>query len=120
MMLSFSQAYSASDEKKKEEAKPNPSIQETQQQLESIIKIHKNLQTQHQREIEEIQKIMEQARAHQKLLRELSDKSSTSSVSSATPGVDIGEAIRHEKMGVIQKEKSTETKNEDRKVKKST
>lgn len=103
-MIVFSAAYSSPQEKKKAEPQPDPSLKETQQQLESIIKIHKSLQTQHQREIQEIQKIMEQARAHQKLLRELSEKLPTSSVSSATPGMDIEEAIRIEKIELIKEQ----------------
>ncbi len=105
VLIGLSTANSAPAEKKKvppTKTPSAPSLEETQQQLEQIIKIHKSLQTQHQREIQEIQKIMEQARAHQKLLRELSEKSPTSPVSSATPGMDIEEAIRSEKIELIQ------------------
>ena len=105
----------ASNEDKKEANKipnspsvqkvPAPAILETQRQLEDIIQIHKTLQLGHQKEIQEIQRIMEQARAHQRLLKELAeDKGLSEGASTSVTRLDIEQAIRAQKIQLIKEQ----------------
>ena len=79
----------------------NPSITEIQKELQSIVQIHRSLQLQHQAQIAEIQKITEQAKAHQKLLKSLSVP--VPQVPKA-PSSNIDEIIRVEKIRLIQEQ----------------
>ena len=90
----------------------DPSIAEAQRQLEDIIQIHKSLQSQHQREIEEIQKIMEKARAQQKLLKAMSVGPDGHASGPSVTGMDIEQMVRSKR---IRSEEEPEDKKSGRK-----
>ena len=77
-----------------------PSVVEIQKELQQIVQIHRSLQAQHQAEIAEIQRITEQAKAHQKLLMKLS----TAPPSPTAQTRDIDEVIRLQKIRLIQEQ----------------
>ena len=115
LQTGITSAASASTEEKKESDKiptpstvqkaPDANMLETQRQLEDIIRVHKNLQLEHQREIEEVQRIIEQARTHQKLLKELSqEKGLSAGASSPVTKIDLEQAIRSQKIHLIKEQ----------------
>ncbi len=132
LQLGITGTASASSEEKKESDKipkaasvekvSDANMLETQRQLEDVIQVHKNLQLEHQREIEEIQKIIEQARTHQKLLKDLSqEKGLSAGASSPVTKIDLEQAIRSQKIQLMkeQTEKNrTETREPEEKAKK--
>lgn len=77
-----------------------PDVVEIQRELQKILEIHRTLQIQHQDQIREIQRITEQARAHQKLLKTLE----ASRVARTTAPVDLDDFVRLEKIRLIEKE----------------
>lgn len=78
-----------------------PNVAEVQQELQNIVQIHKSLQYQHYNQIQEIQRITEQARAHQQLLKSLS----ASHTPATTPqGISVEEVLRREKIRLIQEQ----------------
>ncbi len=77
---------------------PDPSIAEIQKQLQEILKVHQSLELQRDRELEEIQKIMEQSRIHQQLLKDLAKPAQVKQ----QPVLE--EALRREKIQIIEKE----------------
>lgn len=79
---------------------PDPSIIEVQKQLAEIIEIQKSLRIQRDQQVAEIQTIMDQARAHQKLLEELKQMRERP-VEAKT---QIDEAIRREKIQLIEQQ----------------
>ena len=84
---------------------PNGSVAETQKQLDDIIQVHQTLQLEHQKEIVEIQRILGQARAHQRLLKELAEEKGISGgASSSVTRLDIEQAIRSQKIQLIKEQ----------------
>lgn len=88
-------------------ASAKPSVIEIQKELEQIVQIHRSLEAQHRAQIMEIQRITEQARAHQKLLKDLSAQKAR--VTASAPAPDIDEAVRLQKIRLIQ-EKARENR----------
>ncbi len=80
---------------------PDPAVAEVYRDLQNIIDLHKTLQVQHQTQIAEIQKITDQARAHQKILQTL-DAVKRVPPSRKRGGVE--EMIREEKIRQIQRQ----------------
>ena len=84
---------------------PNSPVAETQKQLDDIIQVHKTLQLQHQQEILEIQRILGQARAHQRLLKELAEEKGISGgAPSSVTRLDVEQAIRSQKIKLIKEQ----------------
>jgi hypothetical protein len=79
----------------------DPSVTEIQKELQTIVKLHRSLQQQHREQIVEIQRITEQAQAHQKLLKNLADMRKTVAPADV-PAMD--EALRIEKIRLIQEQ----------------
>ena len=77
------------------------SVIETQRQLQNILQVQKTLELQHQREILEITRIVEQARAHQQLLRELSAEEAGGE---AEKEKEFDKAVRRQKIKLIEKQ----------------
>ena len=79
---------------------PDPSIVEVQRQLQDIVQIRQSVQMLQQRDIQEIQRITEQAQLHQRILEDLS--------AAKTPGQNeaVEEAIRRQKIELIEKQAS--------------
>ena len=114
--MALTNTASAALEEKKEESNklpsapsvhkvPDTAVLETQHQLEGIIQVHKNLQLEHQKEIQEIQRIIEQARTHQRLLKELSqEKGLSAGASSSVTKIDLEQAIRSQKIQLIKEQ----------------
>lgn len=78
---------------------PDPAVAEIRRQLEEIIQIHKTLQQVHQGQLREIQRITDQARAHQKLLNQLAPVRASNQVVKSS---NLEEIIRMEKIRQIQ------------------
>jgi hypothetical protein len=75
------------------------SIIDIQRELKDILEVHRTLQARHYDDIREIQRITEQARAHQKLLGELA---AVRKMREAKPGLDMEEILRLQKIRIIQ------------------
>lgn len=80
------------------------SIAETQRQLQDILQIHQTLQVQQQAQIREIQRITDQARIHQEILKGLEAGKPPGGVEEGANAKTIEETIRLQKISLIQKE----------------
>ena len=90
-----------------------PSVLEIQKELEEIVQIHRSLQAQHRAQVAEIQRITEQAKAHQKLLQNLSPAPG----GEEAPAEDMDEAVRRQKILLI-KEQARENREAHEEIKK--
>ncbi len=84
-----------------------PAVADVQRELQEIIKIHQALQAQHVTQIREIQRIMEQARLHQQLLKNLAPARAmpTAPAASQAPGArNIEDMIRLQKIQLLQQQ----------------
>lgn len=79
-----------------------PNVIQVQKELQEIVEIQRSIQASHYQQLREIQRITEQARAHQQLLKNLS--ASYAPVKPTTGGVDTDEALRLEKIRLIQEQ----------------
>ena len=68
-----------------------------------LIDAHRNFQIQHEQQVAEIQRIMEQARTQQRAMRESSAAHKAQGTSTVVPGVDIQEALREQKLPLLPK-----------------
>lgn len=80
---------------------PDPAIAEIQKDLREILRVHQLIQKQYREEVREIQRITEQAQAHQKLLQELE---AARQIQKVQAGMSPEEFIRLEKIRLIQEE----------------
>lgn len=78
------------------------SVVETQRELQDILRIHRTLQVQQQSQLREIQRITEQARIHQKILKDLAAGKEALGIKSNVKTVE--ETIRLQKIALIEKE----------------
>ena len=78
-----------------------PDVNAVRRDLQAIVAINQSLRTQQYAQIAEIQKITEQARAHQKLLQSLGPKMNPVKPPAA---IDIDEILRLEKIRLIQEQ----------------
>lgn len=78
-----------------------PNIAEIQQELQNIMQIHRALQVQHLNQVREIQRITEQAKVHQELLKNLAIPPPGLK---KPPAVDIEETLRLQKIRLIQEQ----------------
>ena len=76
-------------------------IQRIQGQINEIIRMNETIKGQQQRDIQEIQRIMDQSRIHQRLLQEL--KAGEEGKREIKPS-DVEVLISKEKLGIIEKE----------------
>lgn len=84
---------------------PDPAMAEIHQELADIIRVHQSLQLQYRdqvREIHEIQRITDQARAHQKLLKDLETVRRAQEANRTMKTLD--ELVRIEKIRLIQEQ----------------
>ena len=79
----------------------NQSLEQIQKDLRRIQEIHQTLQREHYEQIREIQKITEQAKAHQKLLKDL--EAQRQAVKPLNT-VNVEEVLRFEKIRLIQEQ----------------
>lgn len=82
------------------EAGPNPAIADTYRDLQEVIRIHQLLQAQHKDQLQEIQRITEQARIHQKLLKEMQTARERAAVKPAR----VDEILELQKIRLIQQQ----------------
>lgn len=81
---------------------PDPAVAEIHRELEEIIRVHQTLQIQYRGQIREIQRITDQARAHQRLLRDLEAVRLVQQQVQAVKGLD--ELVRLEKIRLIREQ----------------
>jgi len=80
---------------------PDPAVAEIHRQLQEILKVHETLRSQFQDQVREIQRITDQARAHQKLLKDLEV---ARKIRPPQGKLDVEEAVRKEKIRLIQEQ----------------
>jgi hypothetical protein len=81
-----------------------PTVAQIHRDLQEIIRIHQMLQAQHHAQIREIHRITEQARLHQKLLRDLTPAQALRTGTAPVKGPNIDEMIRLQKIQLLQQE----------------
>ena len=84
----------------------NPTIAEIQQELQNIVQIHQTLQTQQYGQVRELQRIREQTKAHQQILKDLSPapKIPKTAKETVARSPDMEEILRLEKIRLIQEQ----------------
>lgn len=81
---------------------PDPAVAEIHQELADIIRVHQSLQVQYRGQVREIQRITDQARAHQKLLKDLETIRHAQEATRAAKTLD--DLVRLEKIRLIQEQ----------------
>jgi hypothetical protein len=81
-----------------------PAVTDVQRELQEIVRIHQALQAQHVTQIREIQRIMEQARLHQQLLKDLAPARAAGGVPVTPATRNVDELIRLQKIQLIQQQ----------------
>lgn len=81
---------------------PDPAVAEIHQELDDILRVHQSLQVQYRDQVREIQRITDQARAHQKLLKDLETVRRVQQQAASAKALD--DLVRLEKIRLIQKQ----------------
>lgn len=81
---------------------PDPAVAEIHQELADIIRVHQSLQLQYRDQVREIQRITDQARAHQKLLKDL--ETIRHAQEAARTAKTLDDLVRLEKIRLIQEQ----------------